>query len=244
MTENSCCPGCGSRKSELWSEHVWNRPDMEVRRCQACSLVYLYPMMTEDEELKFYANYDKHIQVRGAKGGDDPRILFETTTPEAAERVELIQGYLSADMAILEIGASTGTFLQAVRGHVAEVVGVEPSPVHAKHMAKLGIKTVAYLEDLTTSSGFDAAALFHVLEHMRSPVQFLQDLGTHLKPDAYVFIEVPNVQDALLSLYACAPFKSFYYQPMCWQSAQVGQIRTREGYYYEELRGSSLRVLL
>ena len=30
----------------------------------------------------------------------------------------------------------------------------------------------------------------------------------------------------------------------CWQSAQVGQIRTREDYYYEELRGSSLRVLL
>ena len=31
---------------------------------------------------------------------------------------------------------------------------------------------------------------------------------------------------------------------VCWQSAQVGQIRTREDYYYEELRGSSLRVLL
>ena len=27
----------------------------------------------------------------------------------------------------------------------------------------------------------------------------------------------------------------------CWQSAQVGQIRTREDYYYEELRVSSLR---
>ena len=32
--------------------------------------------------------------------------------------------------------------------------------------------------------------------------------------------------------------------PNCWQSAQVGQIRTREDYYYEELRGSSLMVLL
>ena len=31
---------------------------------------------------------------------------------------------------------------------------------------------------------------------------------------------------------------------VCWQSAQVGRIRTREDYYYEELRGSSLRVLL
>ena len=31
---------------------------------------------------------------------------------------------------------------------------------------------------------------------------------------------------------------------ICWQAAKVGQIRTREDYYYEELRGSSLRVLL
>ena len=35
-----------------------------------------------------------------------------------------------------------------------------------------------------------------------------------------------------------------YRLPTCWQSAQVGQIRTREDYYYEELRGSSLMVLL
>ena len=38
--------------------------------------------------------------------------------------------------------------------------------------------------------------------------------------------------------------QSILYDNTCWQSAQVGQIRTREDYYYEELRGSSLRVLL
>ena len=37
---------------------------------------------------------------------------------------------------------------------------------------------------------------------------------------------------------------NFHPTGRCWQSAQVGQIRTREDYYYEELRGSSLRVLL
>ena len=31
---------------------------------------------------------------------------------------------------------------------------------------------------------------------------------------------------------------------ICWQSAQMGQIRTREDYYYEEPVLSSLRVLL
>ena len=40
------------------------------------------------------------------------------------------------------------------------------------------------------------------------------------------------------------PFTDNVYKLMCWQSAQVGQIRTREDYYYEELRGSSLMVLL
>ena len=47
--------------------------------------------------------------------------------------------------------------------------------------------------------------------------------------------------DVPLRLLRCAPRVVEW---ECWQSAQVGQIRTREDYYYEELRGSSLRVLL
>ena len=214
MAEDSRCPSCSVPEWELWSEYVWNRPDVEVRRCAACSLVYLHPMMTEDEEHTFYANYDKHIQARGMKGGDDSAILFQTTTPEAVDRVQLIRRYLNPNMSVLEIGASTGAFLQAIRGEVAEVAGVEPSHVHAEHMAKLGVRTVEHLEDLEADDVFDAGALFHVLEHMRSPVRFLQEISARLKPNGYVFIEVPNIQEALLSLYSCVPFTQFYYQPM------------------------------
>jgi 2-polyprenyl-3-methyl-5-hydroxy-6-metoxy-1,4-benzoquinol methylase len=138
-------------------------------------------MMTADEERVFYANYEMHLSARAAPGSDTPETLFETTTPAARERAQLVQRYLNPAMAILEIGASTGAFLHAIRDNVAEVVGVEPSVVHAEHMGKLGIRTVACLEDLEAVSRFDAAGLFHVLEHMRSPVTFLQNLRTRLR---------------------------------------------------------------
>ena len=135
----------------------------------ACTLVYLHPMMTVEEERSFYANFSGHIRARGVAGGETPEALFKTQMQEAVGRAPLIEKYLRSDMDVLEVGASTGAFLHAIRGHVAHVLGVEPSPDHAAHMANLGIETVTYLEDLEPGSTFDAVAPFHVLEHMRVP---------------------------------------------------------------------------
>lgn len=187
---------------------------MTVRRCADCSLIYLHPMMAKDEEHTFYSNYDKHLQNRAVTPTDTPAILFETTSPDALERVQSIGRYLAPSMRLVEIGASVGAFCAAVKDSVAGVVGVEPSPTHRAYLTTLDVPAVPYLDDLDQNEKFDAAAFFHVLEHMRRPVEFLQDVSKLLNPDAYIFVEVPNVQDALLTLYNCQAFMDFYYQPM------------------------------
>jgi len=187
---------------------------MEVQRCEECALVYLHPLMEKDEERRFYADYGKHLQDRGMIGGATAADLFETTKPEAMQRMNLVRPYVTSTMNLVEIGASAGAFCCAVNEHVHKVIGVEPSQEHAAHMASLGVTAVPYLDGLDPNEQFDAAAFFHVLEHMRRPVEFLQDVGKILKPQAYVFVEVPNVQDALLSLYNSQEFTDFYYQAM------------------------------
>ena len=58
------CPFCGSSQVHLHNPTVWDRPDIQVYKCKNCDLVYLFPMMTEEEEKAFYANYNEYLKVR------------------------------------------------------------------------------------------------------------------------------------------------------------------------------------
>ncbi len=80
-----------------------------------------------------------------------------------------------------------------------------------------------------------------------------EDLELLMLPGASPSVQSPpppanNVEEDRSALIAALEHEQLERQQrdqgLCWQSAQVGQIRTREDYYYEELRGSSLRVLL
>ena len=51
--------------------------------------------------------------------------------------------------------------------------------------------------------------MFHVLEHLPDPKSVIKELLNKLKDDGKLIIEVPNEDDALLSLYACKKFADF-----------------------------------
>jgi SAM-dependent methyltransferase len=57
---------------------------------------------------------------------------------------------------------------------------------------------------------FDLVTLFHVLEHVPMPVEFLGRCKALLSPGGTLLIEVPNVADALL--WECAAYREFYWQ--------------------------------
>ena len=51
--------------------------------------------------------------------------------------------------------------------------------------------------------------MFHVLEHIQDPVQQLKDLSVLLRTGGSIYIEVPNANDALLSIYNSDEFRKF-----------------------------------
>ena len=50
-----------------------------------------------------------------------------------------------------------------------------------------------------------------MLEHLPDPIETLKSLKGHLRLDGKIIIEVPNADDALLSLYKCVAFADFTY---------------------------------
>jgi 2-polyprenyl-3-methyl-5-hydroxy-6-metoxy-1,4-benzoquinol methylase len=58
---------------------------------------------------------------------------------------------------------------------------------------------------------FDVITAFHVLEHVPDPRAMLRGLVSKLAPGGRVVIEVPNSDDALLTLYESEAFRHFTY---------------------------------
>ena len=217
LTEKNVCPFCGSFRHSLHSPTVWDRPDMRIYHCDNCGLVYLFPTMTEEQEKDFYVHYDNYLKARDLPYHSSTKDQFEKALPEARRRLSCIQSILRPEMRVLEIGSSTGAFLKLIKNRVLEVLGVEPNIAYAAYMNILGISHVRKLEDLNMDDRekFDVCVIFHVLEHLPDPLSYLKALGKgYLRSGGYLFIEVPNIQDALLTLYKCEQFIRFYYQSM------------------------------
>ena len=59
--------------------------------------------------------------------------------------------------------------------------------------------------------GYDLITAFHVIEHLPDPLQVLKSLAEKLSLNGQIIIEVPNSEDALLTLYDCDAFQHFTY---------------------------------
>lgn len=202
------CVLCGSPDSTAIQMGVRYDSNLGVHRCKGCNLVFLSPLPTEQEVSDYYsdtyrAEYEGEVSPEGS---------YQKGIEPARDRVARMVGHLRADSRVLEIGSSAGHFLEAVRPYAAEVVGVEPGVRHAQWAGeRLGVKVVNHLKELENQK-FDVIALFHTLEHFRDPARYLSELKVHLSDGGIFVVEVPNVDDALLSVYNVPGFAEFYFQ--------------------------------
>lgn len=116
---------------------------------------------------------------------------------------------------ILDVGCSTGHFLHSLRGKVKTRVGVELSRADVAFIRK-NLDFPVYdkpIEALAIDEGpFDVITALQVLEHVEDPVNFLRNLGTHLKPGGHLYLELPNIDDILLTEYREKGYADFYYR--------------------------------
>ena len=202
------CVLCGCRKSDLIQKGVRHAPKAEVRRCLECKLVFLLPRPNEKDLRHYYGELyrkeynDSTIQERYRDDLDEGRI-----------RVRRLLPYLRSEMSVLEIGCGSGAFLDAAFPYINEVRGVEQETAAKKWINKLGYDVVEDIGKIIREKRkFDLVVMFHFLEHIPNPLVFLKKISSLLKRKGTLIIEVPNIEDALISLYRIPEFLHFYYQ--------------------------------
>ncbi|MDH3461395.1 MAG: class I SAM-dependent methyltransferase [Burkholderiaceae bacterium] len=199
--ENVTCPLCRGRDFQTLADT--DRYDMGIVTvgCLDCGLVMTNPQPTEGELGDFYEHYYRRYYQKT----DTPSVDYirEYRKDERAAYTAAFmqrQGVLHERMRVLDIGASEGCVLKAVRDLVpsAVLVAVEPNPLFGSFaVSHAGCTLHPCLDGLRAAgeNAFDLIVINHVYEHVKEPVVFLRQLAGLLAPGGGIYIDVPDVSE-------------------------------------------------
>jgi len=178
-----------------------------------CGHIQLLPMFSEKEHKDFY---DKNLQDKARNKELNYRKLQENCLYDTIRHVKLIKFlHPCRESRILDIGSGYGFFANELhRNGYESILGVEISSERRDLALEHGeVQILNY--DVDNPNGeigkFDLVTLFHVLEHMRDPINFLKSIRKLLNPDGILLCEVPNVRE--LALDECQEYNDFYWIP-------------------------------
>ena len=205
---NKQCFLCGSNKFHIIHKGVRDNPSLDVLKCDACGLVRLSEIVTDDT---YYVN----ALMRENDTEEDLSQIRTTARPDDYRRYLFLRRLIE-NKTLLDFGCGAGGVLQYAQNEAKKVYGVELETTMYKELNKEGIRCFQTLEEAYSEikGKIDVVTLFHVLEHLKDPIKILKGLKEVLSENGKIVIEVPNANDALLAVYENKCFSDFTY----WES--------------------------
>lgn len=190
------CPVCGSEQNLLITKRFDNGP---IVKCCSCNHIYLNVSFTDDVLKQMYDNYHGINQIKDLAIIEGWFADSDGVYQIALRKIIELGGIKNKNL--LEIGCGVGRFLYECKLQGANVTGIDISPgsvALAKKYFNLDIVQVDLSEALSCGivkkESFDLVCIFELIEHVKFPLAFLQDICYVLKPGGNLIISTPNFE--------------------------------------------------
>jgi len=196
------CYLCNSEKFTKKKGRVRDNSSLEILECDNCGLVFLsdFEHISNDHYENSGMHQEKDIDISS---------WLESCDADDLRRFNFLKD-LILEKVLLDFGCGAGGFLKQAKSYAKDAYGLELEkrmfPYYKKNHLKV-FSSLANLNDIR----FDLITAFHVVEHLKDPISTLKSLSKFLKKGGELIIEVPNSDDALISVYNNRPFQSFTY---------------------------------
>jgi len=157
-------------------------------RCPACQVVWLSGPPKPAEMSRHYTDaYHKLISASG-----------EDSSERWRDRKATLDLYKQSG-SLLDLGCSSGAFLQSLPKDSWRLCGIEMSAdcartAEAKSGARVFVGNI--IDAPFPTESFDVVTCFDVLEHLYEPRQVMTKVAGWLKPGGIFYVLVPNVDSA------------------------------------------------
>ena len=223
------CPLCGR---ETVSAPDTDRYGFPVGRVDCvCGFGYLSPRMDGVGYAQFY---DGHYRRLLAAHGFDRHTDQSRQAAQFNRGVTLgfqLRDHVSAPATLLDVGGSTGAFVQGFTQLVpaGTVTVLDPCPQELDAAKRRGYTTVeGHIEDAPTIPPQSAILCVQTLDHVRQPLAVLRWLRAHLAPGGWAYLDVVDVQRAGQGM--GAPYARKIDHPLYWTETAFQRALAQTGW--------------
>lgn len=179
------CPLCRGRDIDPspFPPTIFNGSCFRYVTCRACGCVFVTPRPSDDDIAKMYppSYQEEHYFISEEHRSD----VFEA-----------LEGWIRNDQRkLLDFGCGDARFVRFAARRGWDCTGAEYHPAHVTKLSKImpEARFLAVDDVLSSSSSqsFDVIHLADVFEHLREPIDTLNQLIRLLAPGALLFVEGP-----------------------------------------------------
>lgn len=193
------CPLCGSADSsaiieptqriddpkKLYGAASGIRGTQRIVRCNACSMMYESPRLSEEAIVSGYASADD-------AGHDSQHAMrvksFAWSLKRFGKRLP------KPPATILDVGTAGGAFLEAARDFGYTPSGIEPSEylTNAARDRGFDVRAGTLSDGLFAGDTFDVVSMWDVIEHLCDPKDAVRGVHDRLKPGGVFLLNFPD----------------------------------------------------
>lgn len=195
--QHSVCPICNTNTVNFImsvNDYSLTGDSFNIIACNACSLNFTDPIPDKDHIAPYY-NFPEYISHTDIKKGWMNKLYHNVREHTLKQKTDWVQSLFTGYKgAILEVGAGTGAFANAMTNKNWKVTALEPDASSRAIALKnygINLHPISDLENLPEYS-FDVITLWHVLEHVHDLKLYISTFKKLLKDNGRLIIAVPN----------------------------------------------------
>ncbi len=198
LLESVVCSRCRGGESRLLhplEDYLYKIPgQFATRQCLGCGLIFLSPRPTPGALARYYP--DSYAPYRPAIQDEKNGLMRWMRRRRIRTRRLFVERFAtSGPSRLLDMGASTGIFMDEMRSHGWQVMGIELSE-HAAAYARerLGLEMIcAELSQAhLPAEHFHLVTMWDILEHTFDPAEILQQVWRQLAEGGIMALTIPS----------------------------------------------------
>ncbi|GIV27183.1 MAG: methyltransferase [Bacteroidia bacterium] len=189
---NFICPICNSNKYKPFIncvDYTTTKEQFNLVSCENCGLVQTFPYPDQKNIGKYYES-NEYISHSDKKNSFFDILYHVVRKYTLIQKVNLIKNYVPHGT-ILDYGCGTGYFLEACNKNKFTTYGIEINE-KAREIARSKnqniFKDIKEIKDVK----FDIITLWHVLEHLYEPKEYINTFYNLLNKNGYLLLALPN----------------------------------------------------